>query len=158
MSEMTYFLNVEEFTKSFTEIPTNPVDQTNSTTNGSTYLAGIANLYDSKVPNQSVGRCSASFLCLSNGQNKKGKGVIYTDISNYVSVDNGLIVSWFTPTTLANLELESIIHSMVNESLVMATTKIGAHPLYGEQLNLVVSSQHSSEGKHQIWFTFTQLN
>ena len=51
----------------------------------------------------SVGRCSASFLCYQTAQG------FYTDISNYLSVDNGLIVSWFTPTTLINLELDNII-------------------------------------------------
>lgn len=54
-------------------------------------------------------------------QNAEG---IYTDISNYLSVDNGLIVLQLTPTTLINLELDSIVHSMVAECLVKASIKM----------------------------------
>src|SRR6476620_10032961 len=83
---------------------------------------------------RSVGRCSASFLCYKNNHR------FYADISNYLSVNNGLIVSWFTPTTLINLELDSIIHSMVTECIVKASTKIGFNPFYGKTFNMIVSS------------------
>ena len=72
-----------------------------------------------------------TFLCYKNNHR------FYTDISNYLSVDNGLIVSWFTPTTLVNLELDNIINGMVTECIVVAATKIGANPFYGETFNLV---------------------
>src|SRR5258707_9414060 len=101
---------------------------------GSKYFAGIANIYILGDNQNSVGRCSASFLCYKNNHR------FYTDISNYISVDNGLIVSWFTPTTLINLELDSIINGMVTECIVVAATKIGPNPFYGETFNLVVSS------------------
>ena len=65
---------------------------------------------------------------------------IYTDISNYLSVDNGLIISWFTPTRLINLELDSIVHSMITQCIVKASTKIGFNPFYGKTFNMVVSS------------------
>jgi hypothetical protein len=94
----------------------------------------------------SVGRCSASFLCFKNDNR------FYTDISNYLSVDNGLIVSWLTPTTLINLELDNIINSMVTECIVVAATKIGPNPFYGETFNLVVCS-----AQQQIQFQFTQI-
>ena len=58
----------------------------------------------------------------------------------YLSVDNGLVVSWFTPTMLINLELDSIIHSMVIECIVPASTKIGFNPFYGKISNMIVSS------------------
>ena len=70
-------------------------------------------------------------------QNEDG---IYTDISNYLAVENGLVISWFTPTTLINLELDSIVHSMVTECIVLANTKIGFNPFYGETFNMIVSS------------------
>ena len=148
---MTYFLKVTDFIESLIEIPAHPIRNPhihNSTTD-SKYLAGIANIY---MPGDfhSVGRCSASFLCFKNNHR------FYTDISNYISVDNGLIVSWFTPTTLINLELDSIINSMVTECIVVAATKIGLNPFYGETFNLVVSSERPG-GVEQIKFVFTNI-
>jgi hypothetical protein len=163
---MTYFLNVTDFLNSLIEIPAMPIstptrptptprpsptprarvsNPDNSTTD-SKYFAGIANIYISGDGQNSVGRCSASFLCYKNDNR------FYTDISNYISVDNGLIVSWLTPTTLADLALDSIINSMVTECIVVASTKIGVNPFYGETFNLVVSSNGQ-----QIQFQFTQI-
>lgn len=96
--------------------------------------------------NEKVGTCSASFLCMQNADG------IYTDITNYLSVDNGLVISWLTPTTLINLELDSIIHSMVTECLVVASTKIGFNPFYGKIFNMIVSSDDS-----KIYFDLTKL-
>ena len=165
---MTYFLNVTDFINSLIEIPATPIppasrptptprptptspprpqlpDPRNTTTD-SKYFAGIANIYVPSDDQDSVGRCSASFLCFKNNDR------FYTDISNYISVDNGLIVSWLTPTTLINLELDSIINGMVTECIVVASTKIGPNPFYGETFNLVVSS----DGQ-QIQFEFTNI-
>ena len=161
---MTYFLKVREFIGSLIEIPATPIpppsrptptpyprphphfpDLQNSTTD-SKYFAGIANIYMPGDDQHSVGRCSASFLCFKNNDR------FYTDISNYISVDNGLIVSWLTPTTLINLELDSIINGMVTECIVVASTKIGPNPFYGETFNLIVSSNGQ-----QIQFEFTQI-
>lgn len=141
--KLKYYLYVEDFINSFIQIPTSNVS-VDSTTISSKYLAGRAPLYNKH--NQKVGTCSASFLCM---QNQDG---IYTDISNYLSVDNGLVISWFTPTTLINLELDSIVHSMVTECLVDASTKIGFNPFYGEVFNMIVSSD---SGK--IYFELTEL-
>lgn len=129
--ELVYYIFVEDFANSFIEIPTSNV-AVDSTTISSKYLAGRAAVYNKK--NLKVGTCSASFLCMQNADG------IYTDISNYLSVDNGLVISWLTPTTLINLELDSIIHSMVTECLVVAYTKIGFNPFYGKTFNMVVSS------------------
>jgi len=147
---MTYFLKVTDFINSLIEIPAKPIrgHGIHNTTTDSKYFAGIANIYIPGDDQHSVGRCSASFLCFKNDQR------FYTDISNYISVDNGLIVSWFTPTTLINLELDSIINSMVTECIVVAATKIGPNPFYGETFNLVVSSQMSGQ---QIQFDFTNI-
>lgn len=137
-----YYLNIEDFAQSFIAIPTSNVADDSSTIS-SRYLAGRAPIYDQN--NAKVGTCSASFLCM---QNQDG---IYTDISNYLSVNNGLVVSWFTPTTLINLELDSIINSMVTECMVTASTAIGFNPFYGQTFNLIVSS---ANGK--IYFEFTR--
>jgi hypothetical protein len=145
---LTYFLKVTDFIESLIEIPAKPIRNPhihNSTTD-SKYLAGIANIYIPGDDQHSVGRCSASFLCYKNDQR------FFTDIANYISVDNGLIVSWFTPTTLIDLELDSIINSMVTECIVVAATKIGVNPFYGETFNLVVSSK-----MEQIRFEFTNI-
>ena len=155
---MTYFLKVREFIASLIEIPAMPIPTPtptprphfpdfDNTTTASKYLAGIANIYMSSDNQNSVGRCSASFLCFKNNHR------FFTDISNYISVNNGLIVSWLTPTTLVNLELDNIINSMVTECIVVAATKIGPNPFFGETFNLVVSS----DGQ-QIQFEFTQIN
>ena len=145
---MTYFLNVTDFINSIIEIPSRPVinPHIHNTTLDSKYFAGIANIYVPGDGQHSVGRCSASFLCYKTAQG------FYTDIANYLSVDNGLIVSWLTPTTLINLELDSIINSMVTECIVVASTKIGVNPFYGETFDLVVSSTGQ-----QIQFQFTQI-
>ena len=135
-----YYLYVSDFAQSFIEIPTSNVS-VDSSTLSSTYLAGRAALYD--IDNQKVGTCSASFLCMQNADG------IYTDISNFISVDSGLIVTWFTPTRLINLELDSIIHSMVTECMVVASTKVGFNPFYGQTFNLIVSSDDQ-----KIYFEF----
>ncbi len=147
---MIYFLKVTDFINSLIEIPARPIrgHGIHNTTTDSKYLAGIANIYIPGDDQHSVGRCSASFLCYKNDER------FYTDISNYISVDNGLIVSWLTPTTLVNLALDSIVNGMVTECIVVASTKIGVNPFYGETFNLVVSSQMSGQ---QIQFEFTNM-
>ncbi len=139
---ITYYLNVDDFANSFIEIPTSNVSE-NSSTEASSYLAGRAPIYNLK--NKKVGTCSASFLSM------KSKNGIFTDISNYLAADNGLIVTWFTPTKLLNLELDSIIHSMVTECIVTVTTKIGFSPFYGKTYNLIVSSSNG-----RIYFKFSR--
>lgn len=138
----TYYLNITDFAASFIEIPTSNVSG-GGTTISSEYLAGRSPIYN--TANEKVGTCSASFLCMQTADG------IFSDISNFLSVDNGLIVSWFTPTTLINLELDSIINGMVTECIVMASTKVGVNPFYGQTFDLVVSS---SGGK--IYFEFTR--
>ena len=147
---MTYFLKVTDFIESLIEIPARPIrnPHIHNTTTDSKYLAGIANIYIPGDDQNSVGRCSASFLCYKTDQR------FYTDISNFISVDNGLIVSWLTPTTLINLELDSIINGMVTECIVVASTKIGVNPFFGGTFNLVVSSQMSGQ---QVQFDFTNI-
>lgn len=140
---LMYYLYVSDFIQSFINIPTSNV-LSDSSTISSTYLAGRAPVYDRF--NQKVGNCTASFLCMQNADG------IYTDISNFFSVDNGLVVTWFTPTTLINLELDSIVHSMVTECIVTASTKIGFNPFYGKKFNLIVSSD-----SEKIYFEFTKL-
>lgn len=140
--KFSYYLYTEDFIKSFIEIPVSiPVD---SSTISSKYLAGRAPIYN--VQDEKVGTCSASFLCMKNEDG------VYTDISNYLSVDNGLVISWFTPTTLINLELDSIIHSMVTECIVVASTKIGFNPFYGKTFNMIVSSDDK-----KIYFKLSQI-
>ena len=141
--KVSYYLYVEDFINSFIEIPTSNVS-VDSSTISSTYLAGRAPIYN--IQDEKVGTCSASFLCM---QNEDG---IFTDISNYLSVDNGLVISWFTPTTLINLELDSIIHSMVTECIVEASTKIGFNPFYGKTFNMIVSSDDE-----KIYFKLSKI-
>lgn len=140
---LTYYLFTADFISSFIEIPTSNVLDP-STTIASRYLAGRAPVYNTH--DERVGTCSASFLCIQNEEN------IFTDISNYLTIDNGLIVSWLTPSTLINLELDSIVHGMVTECIVIASTKIGFNPFYGEKFNMVVSAEDD-----KIFFKLTRI-
>lgn len=141
--KLSYYLYVDDFIDSFIKIPTSNVSGDSSTIS-SKYLAGRAPLYN--ILDKKVGTCSASFLCMQNADG------IYTDISNYLSVNNGLVISWFTPTTLLNLELDSIVHSMVTECIVRASTKIGFNPFYGKKFNMIVSSDNE-----KIYFKLTEI-
>lgn len=141
--KLSYYIFIADFIKSFIKIPTSNV-LVDSSTVSSKYLAGRAPVYN--VLNEKVGTCSASFLCMQNANG------IFTDISNYLSIDNGLIVSWLTPTTLINLELDSIVHSMVTECIVKASTKIGFNPFYGKTFNMIVSSDDQ-----KIYFKLTRI-
>jgi hypothetical protein len=141
--KLSYYLYIDDFIKSFIEIPTSNVSGDSSTIS-SKYLAGRAPIYNRH--DEEAGTCSASFLCM---QNENG---IYTDIANYLSVDNGLIVTWFTPTTLINLELDSILHSMVTECIVVASTKIGFNPFYGKKFDMIVSSDDE-----KIYFNLSKI-
>jgi hypothetical protein len=129
---LQYYLNIDEFAESFIQIPTSNVSGS-GTTIASSYLGGRAPLYDA-ANGLNVGTCSASFL---NMQTADG---VFTDISNYIATVDGLIVTWFTPTTLVNLALDSIIHGMVTECIVKVTTKVGASRFFGQTFILVVSS------------------
>lgn len=140
--ELSYYLYIDDFINSIFDIRTHIPDD--SSTIAAKYFAGRATIYNQQ--DEPSGTCSASFLCM---QNENG---IYTDISNYLSVDNGLIITWFTPTTLINLELDSIIHSMVTECIVKATTKVGFNPFYGKTFNMIVSSDDE-----KIYFDLTKI-
>ncbi len=137
---ITYYLYISDFVDNFIEIPTSNVSPSPNT---SMYLAGRAPIYNTN--NIMVGTCSASFLCMQTDE-------IYADISNYLSAANGLIVTWFTPTTLANLELDTIVNSMVTECTVVSTTKVGLAPFYGQTFSLIVSSDDE-----KIYFQFTRV-
>lgn len=143
-SKLVYYLYIQDFLNSMIIIPTSTV-AINSSTIDSKYLAGRAPIY--RRGDKKFGICSASFLCMKNQYGS------FSDISNYLMVDNGLIVSWLTPSTLANLELDSVIHGMVTECIVTASTKIGFNPFYGQQFNMVVSAD-----EQKIYFKLTPLN
>ena len=141
---ITYYLYIDAFKNSFIEIPTSPATDP-TTTISSTYLAGRAPIYNTN--NTAVGICSASFLCMQSTN-----GIIYTDISNYISAAGGLIVTWFTPTTLINLELDSVLRGMVTECTVVVTTKVGFSLFFGKTFNLIVSSD-----SEKIYFQFSRI-
>jgi len=142
-SKLNYYLNISDFSRSFIEIPTSNV-AVNSSTISSSYLAGRAPVY-SMDNNQQVGTCSASFLCMQNANG------IFADISNNLSINNGFVVSWPTPATLVNLELNTIIGSMVTNCSVVVSTKVGSSPFFGQKYSLVVSSDGA-----KLYFTFSK--
>lgn len=140
--KLMYYLNISDFSQSFIEIPTSNV-AVNSSTISSRFLAGRAAIYN--MNNQQVGTCSASFLCMQNANG------IFADISNNLSINNGFVVSWPTPTTLVNLELNTIIGSMVTKCSVVVSTKISTSPFFGQKYSLVVSSDGA-----KLYFTFSK--
>lgn len=142
---LSFYLLISDFVQSFITIPTSNA-LLNGTTIASSYLAGRAPLYNGST-NLKAGICSASFL---NMQTPDG---IFTDISNYISAEGGLIIFWATPSTLLNLELDSIVNSMVTEAKVTVTTKVGLSLYYGKTFDLVVSSDQT-----RINFVFTPIN
>jgi hypothetical protein len=139
-SSLMYYLNISDFSQSFIEIPTSNVT-VDSSTISSQYLAGRAAIYN--MANQKVGTCSASFLCMQNADG------IFADISNQLSVNNGLTVSWPTPATLVNLELDTLVGSMVTKCTVEVSN--GSSPFWGKKYTLVVSSDGV-----KIYFAFSK--
>ena len=144
----TYYLFVTNFANSFVAVQTGvPQEITNtSTTVDSSYLYGRAPLYNTN--NQEIGVCAASFMNSKDTNNR-----VYSAISNFISTQDGMIVTWFTPTFLSNLELDSLVNGMVTECQVTCSTLVGKNsPYYGKKYTLIVSS---SNGK--IFFKFTQM-
>jgi hypothetical protein len=139
----TYYLNVDEFITNMISSPTTNVSEPSGIVD-SRSLAGRAELYDAKTDLRK-GTCSATFLCMQTEN-------IFVDIVNYIALDNGLIVSWLTPTTCANLELDTIVNSLVSECLVESNTKIGFNPYYGKTFDLKVKSKNG-----RIYFKFKLL-
>jgi hypothetical protein len=144
MYTQKYYLDIKDFIGNIITIPSSNFDP--NSTNTSLYFAGRANVYDAST-NKESGICSASFLCMNDNTN------IYVDISNYLSLKNGLIISWFTPSTPLNLEIDSIVNGMVTEAIVKASTKIGINPYFGKNFLLKVSSDNG-----KIYFDLTQCN
>jgi hypothetical protein len=129
--KLSYYLNISDFIKNLVKVNTSPFSPTVT----STILYGKTKLYNSNN-NKAVGTCFANFQCIGTG----GKD-IFTNIDNAISTDSGLILTWVTPTSLANLALDTIINGMVTECIVKCTTKIGASAFYGKTFNMVVSSK-----------------
>jgi hypothetical protein len=82
-------------------------------------------------------------------QNASG---IYTDISNYLAANDGLVVTWSTSTTLTNLELDSLINAMIAQSTVIVATKVGSASFFGETFDLFISS----DGE-KLYFEFSRI-
>jgi hypothetical protein len=132
---LLYSLKIADFVESFIEIPTSTVTIPTSTIDSS-YLVGRAPLYNAAGgAGIIVGVCSASFLNMQSTDD-----TIFTDISNFIETIDGLIVTWFTPTNLLNLALDSVVNGMVTEAIVTVTTKVGASRFFGNTYTLVVSS------------------
>lgn len=145
-SIISVYLNTSEFMNSLVNIPT--IISSSSSLSDSLYIYGRSTIYRNKTDNK-FGICSASFMC------SKNKTDVYSDITNYLSLSNGLIVSWFTPARPVNLEVDSIIHSMVTECIVVSDTKIGVNPFYGKKYNLTVRSViNKEENIDRIYFDF----
>jgi hypothetical protein len=128
-SRYQYYLNIDEFVNNLVDIPV-----TVSSNIASAYFASRAPIYQ-VGSTTSIGVCSASFLCINNGDN------VFVDISNYININNGLIVSWFTPTTVEALELDQIIYAMITQAIVRVVTRIGSpNDFYRRTYSLTVTS------------------
>ena len=126
----TYYIDNAVMVASFVEIPTsNTVFDT--TTLSSSYIVGSAPLLDGSGTR--VGTYTATFLSLQTASG------VTTEITNYLSTDAGLVVTWTTQATPSNLAFTTIAESLATDSTVSATTKIGSSPYFGKTYNLVVS-------------------
>ena len=136
----TFYLVTSDLIDSLIQVPTSNVSGTSSTI-ASSYLAGTAPVFNSS--NVQVGTYSGSFLSLQTADG------ISTSASSVLSSNTGVNASWISPTTLADLQLETIVGSVVAESRVTVSTRVGASPLFGKPFNLVVSSDAT-----RIYFRF----
>jgi len=141
--KLSYYLYIDDFVKSFVKSPTANLSG-DGTTLESSFLAGLAPIYNTR--GQKAGTCSASFESFHTNDG------YFTNIANYLAIDNGLIVTWFTPTKLLNLLVDSIVNGMVTECIVLASTKVGFNPFYGQKFNMIVSSDGT-----RIHFDLTRL-
>jgi hypothetical protein len=126
----SYYLATDDLVSSFIEIPTSNV-LVDSSTISSVDLAGTAPIYDDN--DVKVGTFSGTFLSMQTADG------ISTDVTGYLSTNTGLVVTWSTPTTVANLELDTVADSLTTDSTVTVTTKIGSSTYFGKTFNLVVS-------------------
>jgi hypothetical protein len=126
----TYYIDNAALEASFVEVPTSNT-VFNDTVTSSSYLVSTAPLLDGSGTR--VGTYSATFVSLQTASG------ITTDITNYVSTDAGLVVTWTTQAAPINLEFTTITESVATETTVTATTKVGASPYFGKIYNLVVS-------------------
>ena len=124
------YLNISEFLNSANIVDLTPVQETSTTT--SKFFGGACPVYDKH--NNEVGTISASFLCFGSQDN------YFVDISNYISLKNGLILTWLTSTKVANLIVSDIIFGMISDNITLANSKIGVNPFYGKSFNMNVSS------------------
>jgi len=143
-----YYIQANEFINNTITIPTS--NSVSGSTNSSLYFAGRTTVYN--INNRPCGTCGASFLNIqsSTDVNETLPSNIYTQINNNLSIDNGLILSWLTPTNPINLEIDSVLNSMITECIVTSTIKIGVNPYYGQTFNMIVAN---NSGK--ISFTLT---
>lgn len=140
--KLSYYLKTSDFLKNVVTIPTN--NMLKHSKNTSLYFSGRSKLYNNNN-NKHVGDCAATFLCINTNN-------VYVQIQNYISTIDGLIISWFTPSTVKNLIIDDVIFGMVTECIVEVTTKIGVSPYYGLKFNMIVSSNNG-----KIYFNLTQI-
>jgi hypothetical protein len=126
----TYFICTAFLVGSFVEVPTSNT-VFNTTTISSSYVIGSAPLLDGS--GTQIGTYTATFLSLQTASG------ITTDITNYLSTNAGLVVTWTTQATPSNLTFTTIAQSLVTDSTVTATTEVGSSAYFGKTYNLVVS-------------------
>jgi hypothetical protein len=127
----TYHLVLADLESSLIEIPTSNVSA-GSTTIASNYLAGTTALLDTH--GDKVGTFSATFLSMQTSDG------ITTTVENHLRTDAGLIVNWSTTAAPLDLELSSILRSVVTRSTVTVTTRSGSSVYFGHDFDLVVST------------------
>ncbi len=139
---LSFYLKTKDFLQNSITIPTNNLVCNNNLS--SLYFSGVSNIYDS-FTNEEKGNCSASFICIN-------PGVVNLQIANYLYTYDGLIISWFTPTTLPNLIIDDLIFGMVTECIVDVTTKVGLSKYYGKKFSMIVSQNDGL-----IYFNLTEI-
>jgi hypothetical protein len=142
--ELLYYFKISDFTKNVVNTATEILDTSN--VSKALSLFGRADLYDE---NDNIGgEISASVNASTNTENS------YTNVINYVGLNNGIIVWWPAPATIANLGLNTIINGMFSSSIVISNVAVGKDPFfYGKTFNVNV---YPKDGK--IYVSFTPYN
>ncbi|MES2169840.1 MAG: collagen-like protein [Actinomycetota bacterium] len=127
----TYFVIADDLVQNLIEIPTSNVSVSSGTIS-SQYLAGTVPLYN--ADGARAGAFSATFLLMQTADG------ITSNITGYLSTSAGLTLTWVAPTTVIDLQLDTIVGSLVGEGSQNVTAIAGSAPFAGHTFRLAFST------------------
>ncbi len=127
----TYFVIADDLVQNLIEVPTSNVS-IGSGTISSRYLAGTVPLYN--ADGTTVGVFSVTFLLMQTADG------ISADLTGYLSTSDGLTLTWAAPTTVVDLQLDTIVGSVVGEGSQNVTAIAGSAHFTGHVFRLAFSA------------------